>query len=184
MALNNKDRAILVGVFMKNGFQRFRERGYRWLLRGVAKRALAELAWLSLLPFALALHLLGYRRLFVHNEHIGHLAGDLDCFVKEQRLGLLPERRWFALGPGSRIANQHILANEHLLSCWQAHISVVTQPLACAVLDLMTRRYLARHDLSHYQATFFGTQDVYRVNRLWGERPPILTLSAEDEEWA
>jgi putative glycosyltransferase (TIGR04372 family) len=184
MAWSKKDRRVLLGVYLKILSHRFREGGYLWLLAGVVKRALTELAWLTLLPFALALHLLGYRRLFVHNEHIGHLAGDLDCFIKEQRLGLLPDRRWFALGAGSRITNQHIVANEHLLTYWRRHIPVVTAPLACAVLDIATKRYLARHDLSHYQARFFGTQDIYRVNRVWGDRPPILTLSAEDETWA
>jgi putative glycosyltransferase (TIGR04372 family) len=41
-----------------------------------------------------------------------------------------------------------------------------------------------RQDLSRYVSGYFGTQDIYRINRLWGDRPPILRLRTEDEAWA
>jgi putative glycosyltransferase (TIGR04372 family) len=184
MTYDTNARRALLGVFAMNIRDKFRKFGIGWLLSRISRRAIVELAWLVLLPFALILHLLGYRRLGVHSEHIGHLAADLDTFMKEKELGLLPRRRWFALGPGLRIANQHILANAHLFAYWRCHIPTVTAPLACAILDLMTRRGLARYDLSHYIAAIFGTQQIYRINRLWGDRPPILKLSEEDENFA
>jgi putative glycosyltransferase (TIGR04372 family) len=184
MAYDKNARHALLGVFAMNISDKFRKYGYGWLLSRISRRATVELAWLLLLPFALVLHLLGYRRLGVHGEHIGHLAADIDTFMKEKELGLLPHRRWFLLGPGLKIANQHILANEHLFAYWQGRIPTVTGPVACAILDLMTRRGLARHDLSHYIAAIFGTQQIYRINRLWSDRPPILELNEEDERFA
>jgi len=38
-------------------------------------------------------------------------------------------------------------------------------------------------DLSRYISGYFGTQDIYRINRLWGERAPILQLGEDDKIW-
>jgi len=69
---------------------RFRLHGWPWLLRGVARQIVGELLWMLFLPAGLLGHLFGYRRLIVRTEHIGHLAAEVDTFLKEQRWACCP----------------------------------------------------------------------------------------------
>lgn len=143
----------------------------------VIRRLLRELCWVGFLPAAAILHLCGVRRLAVRVEHIGHLAEEINTLLKEVQLGLLPKKRWFVLAPPEKVSNSH------LLDYWKRHVRVIQHPLACHLLLLLTHRYLAVSDVSRYTADYFRTQDIYRICRLWGNRPPILKLTSEDDEW-
>jgi putative glycosyltransferase (TIGR04372 family) len=156
---------------------RFKEGGWGWFFPGLARRCGLELLWMLFLPVGFFGHLLGYRRLYVQTWHIGHLAADVDTFLKEQRLGFLPERRWFMTAPAKRVANGHLLA------CWRGLLPVVSDPFWAFILELISKRWVMRKDLTRYVSGYFGTQEIYRVNRIWGARPPILALSNEDEAW-
>lgn len=157
---------------------RFRTYGWSWLLRGVARIFGSELLWMILLPAGLIGHLLGYRRLIVRTEHIGHLAAEVDTFLKELRLGRMPARRWFLTAPSNRVANQH------LLGYWRELVPVYSNRQATLLLELLSRRWWMREDLSRYVGGYFGSQDIYRINRLWDRRPPTLILRPKDEAWA
>lgn len=157
--------------------RRYRERGAAWLLPALARHAASELLWLAMLPLALAGHMLGYRRINVFVEHIGHLAVEPDCLLKEVRLGRIAPRRWLLLAPPGRVSNGH------LLQYWKPHLTVVTSPWLCTLLAIMSRRLLMTHDVSGYVARYFGRQQVYPVNAEWGARPPVLALTVEDESW-
>lgn len=154
--------------------------------RGLAKTVLLRLfsegatllLWILLLPATLLLHAMGYRRLTVITGRIGHLAAEVDCFLKARALGELPERRWFLLAPSGRVANPH------LLEYWKSHLQVVTNPLLCSALQAMSRWLLLRYDVSHYVLRLGATQEIYRLNALWGGRPPCLKLTPADTEWA
>lgn len=141
------------------------------------RRLFLEICWVCGLPVAGALHLSGVRRLAVKVEHIGHLAEEINTLLKEVNLGLLPKNHWFVLAP------PRLVSNSHLLDYWKQHVRVIQHPLACRVLLSLTRRYLAVSDVSRYTADYFRTQEIYRVCRLWRDRPPILKLTTEDEEW-
>ncbi|MFA5166926.1 MAG: TIGR04372 family glycosyltransferase [Candidatus Omnitrophota bacterium] len=156
---------------------RFKERGWGWFLSGLFRRCGLELLWLLSLPLGLLGHLLGYRRLYVQTWHVGHLAGDIDTFLKEERLGLLPKRRRFITAPAKRVANHH------LLRYWRAFVPIISNPGAVFALELISRRWLMRENLSRYISGYFGTQDIYRINRLWGKRAPVLQLSEKDKSW-
>lgn len=157
---------------------RLKTRGWGWFFSGLVRRCGLELLWLILLPLGVLGHLLGFRRLYAQTWHIGHLAADIDTFLKEERLGFLPAKRWFIVAP------QKLVANSHLLTYWNELIPVVSAPFWAFILDLASRRWLMRKDLSRYVSGYFGTQDIYRINRLWGDRPPVLSLRAEDNAWA
>jgi putative glycosyltransferase (TIGR04372 family) len=156
---------------------RFKGRGLAWFVTGFFRRCGLELLWLITLPFGLIGHLLGFRRLYAQIWHIGHLAADIDTFLKEQKLGLLPRRRRFITAP------LRCVANHHLLMYWRDLVPVISDPRTAFVLELISRRWLMREDLSRYVSGYFGTQDIYRINRLWGERAPILRLSEVDKIW-
>ena len=156
---------------------RFKERGMIWFLSGLFCRCGLELLWLLCLPLGFIGHLLGYRRLYAQTWHIGHLAADVDTFLKEERLGLLPKRHRFLTAPAGRVANHH------MLSYWREFLPIISDPWAAFTLELISRRWLMREDLSRYVSGYFGTQDIYRINRLWGVREPILQLSEVDRIW-
>lgn len=165
---------VLAAVVSK----KLKDEGAAALVRRVLRRGVRELGWLLCLPLAALLHLAGVRRLDVRVEHIGHLAEELNTLLKDVKLGQVRRDFWFVLAPPDKVSNQH------LLNYWAEHVRVVRQPLLCALLLNITRRRLAVTDLTHYTADYFGTQDIYRVCRMWGERPALLQLTAEDEAWA
>lgn len=176
--------------FLKNTFQGhhfFTRLNYEW--RRLSRDNLQGLAWklskklfsimlgILFLPFSLILHVAGYRRVTVFTDRIGHLAIEPDCLIKEQILGLIPKRKWFILAPPGRIAN------EHLLRYWEPFFLIFRGRITCFILASMSRWGLMRHDVSHYVLTTNKTQTAYRIYAQWGERPPLLSLTQEDEKW-
>lgn len=164
-----------LGVFLDNA----KRRGLgRVVTIRLLETGIAFLLWISLLPFTVLLHLFGYRRLTVITSRIGHLSAEIDCFLKAQALGELPNRKWFVLAPPDRVANNH------LLSYWQARLLVVSSPAACLLLGAMSRWLLMRYDVSHYVLRLNASQDIYRLNALWAGRPPQLKLNKSDVDWS
>lgn len=157
--------------------EQYRERGMLWVLSGLFARVGIEVLWLVTLPLAIIGHLLGVRCLRIHTEHVGHLAAEPDTLLKEVRLGRLPVRHWILLAHPQRIANAH------LLQYWGQHLTVVSDSRLRVMLDIMSRHFLMSQDISHYIAGYFGAQDIYPVNALWADRPPILSLSRDDDSW-
>ncbi|MBS1217280.1 MAG: hypothetical protein H6R21_413 [Proteobacteria bacterium] len=164
-----------LGVFIEGA----RQRG---LIKTVGRRLLSMVGglcvWVLLLPATLILHGLGYRRVTVITGRIGHLAAEVDCFLKAQALGELPHRKWFLLAPPRQVANAH------LMSYWRARLPVVTNRFACALLGAMSRWVLLRYNISHYVLQLRATQDIYRLNAQWGGRPPLLALTVQDRAWS
>jgi len=173
----NKRTLVLMTVSFSVFMNNFRKKGYSWLLERILFRSFQELGWIVLLPISMCLHIFGFRRLLIRIEHIGHLATELDTFNKERHLGLLPNKRFFLLAPLRKVSNVH------LLNYWRSHVYIITSDVGCIFFEILTKRFFLRHDVSHYISKFFNTQDIYRINQLWGERPPLLTLSHEDEIW-
>ena len=148
------------------------------VVRTVKHLALA-VGWLVFLPATLLLHIVGYRRLTVFVDRIGHLAAEPDCFLKKKALDELPAgRRWFMLAPPKRVANLH------LLSYWRPHIVTFSHPLPCLILGVMSRWFFLRLDISDYVLQLDRSQEYFRVCSDWGNRPPILTLTPDDKSWS
>lgn len=80
----------------------------------------------------MVLHFLGYRRVTVFTDRIGHLAIEPDCLLREQALNKIPKRRWFFIAPPRRIAN------EHLLSYWKSKLPVIENRYACFFLSSLS----------------------------------------------
>src|SRR5689334_12161346 len=83
---------------------------------------LAFCAWIILLPLSILMHVLGYRRLTVITQHIGHLAAEVDSLLKDQELGIVKRRRWLLLAPSAQTANRH------LTEYWKKYLVVVENP--------------------------------------------------------
>jgi len=156
---------------------RFRQQGVKWVVGRLIKQLMMGVGWLVLLPVTLVLHLIGYRRVTVFTDRIGHLAAEIDCFLKEKALGRLPDHYWFVLAPPHRISNRA------LLEYWRPHIRILTSPWLCGLLSSMTWwRGLMTLDVSHYVLRLNSTAVYYEVCAEWGNRFPLLRLSQADHE--
>jgi putative glycosyltransferase (TIGR04372 family) len=111
------------------------------------------------------------------NVHrIGHLAGEVDCLVKEERLGLFPRMKALLLAPRGGVAN------EHLVAYWSQLARTVRTPWHCRLLAPVNRfRFVRmRDDMASYVAAVNRTAESMRIQKLWGQRPGVLQLTGED----
>ena len=143
----------------------------------IGGRVLMLALGLLLSPVALAMHVAGFRRLTFITDRIGHLAAEPDCFLKACALGELPGRRWFFLAPRQDVANVH------LLSYWEPLIPAVRNPIGCRAIAAMSSLGLMRYDTGRYILGLDKSQDIYHLNARWRGRPPVLSLTQEDERW-
>lgn len=159
-------------------WERIKQEGIARTAASLAALALAIGVWSVLLPVTVILHLAGLRRLTVIGGRIGHLAAEVDCFLKLKGLGeIRQDRRYFLAIPFDRVANTHLLAY------WREKLPVVSHPLIARLLEIMSRWVFMREDISSYVLSLDQSVDIFRVNAAWGRRPPILCLSDKDREW-
>lgn len=130
-----------------------------------------------LTPIAIFFHILGYRYVNVFTDRIGHLAIEPDCLLKEQKLLLIPPRKWILLAPPDRIAN------EHLLAYWNTEFKVIRSSVSCFLIKSMAFFGLMLHDVSSYARVQNRSQKSYQVFSQWGARPSLLILSNSDLAW-
>ncbi len=173
------DRGIRKTYLRRLAFEwrRIRQKSLVTLTGKAALKLLGFGVGLLMLPLTGLLHLAGYRHVRVFAERIGHLALEPDCLLKEQALGHIPERKWVVLAPRGRVAN------EHLLAYWEPHLRVVRNRAACFLIASQSRWGLMRYAIDHYALAIGEAQAAYRICAAWGDRPPLLRLSREDEAW-
>jgi putative glycosyltransferase (TIGR04372 family) len=177
MCMKFNHRIILLFTFWIVARKNFLDKGVVWAIKGIFKRLILEILWITLLPASTIGHVMGFRVLNVRVEHIGHLALEPDTLLKEYKLGILRQMRWILLAPPNKVAN------EHLLSYWIPFFKTVRSPYLCSILRIMSKHIFMREDVSRYISRFFEKQDIYEINAEWGERPPLISLSEDDDNW-
>ena len=155
-------------------------------IRGIRKHRLVHKAIsIALLPIELILSvplfLACIRALRITAPgRIGHLAAEPDIYLKVRLLGL---RRWnlgvIIIPPGSA-------ANECLLDYWSRHIKVIRYPFWSRILARLYRFPYLQYNVSRYTVAINDTAPYIAVQRAWGNRPALLTLTDEHrrEGWA
>jgi putative glycosyltransferase (TIGR04372 family) len=147
----------------------------------IIKKIVIKLAGLSvgilLIPLTLIFHILGYRYVNFFCDRIGHLAIEPDCLLKEQKLFLIPARKWILLAPPNRIAN------EHLLTYWEPEFIIIRSSAYCFLIKSMTYFGLMIHDVSSYARIQNKAQKSYQVFSKWGNRTSLLKLNNSDLTW-
>lgn len=162
---------------LKFNVNRISKYSFMQILQKICLKLIGILLWVVFLPITFLLHMLGFRRVNVFSERIGHLAMEPDCLIKEQELGRIIKRKWILTAPIKRTAN------EHLIKYWKEYFLIIQNPLACFFLESVARWGVASKNIKHYLRNISRTQDAYSINKLWGTRPPILKLTEEDNEW-
>jgi putative glycosyltransferase (TIGR04372 family) len=113
----------------------------------------------------------------VLSQHIGHLALEPDCYLKEVMVGLrAPARRTFLVCRRERVANAEILRY------WRRYFSVVlASPVTHDAFSALARRPGVGVDALGYVATLGETAKYPEIYRRYSGRPPLLTLSDADQ---
>lgn len=159
-------------------YARFLSEGFLWSLIEVVKRLINFVAYVLLLPGTLLLRFLGYRFLSINASRIGHLAGEVDCFIKLQSLGLIDVRYKYVVFSNSRICNKVF---------WdyvKKRIHAIDSPSLCKLLKLMTLGPGVNFDISSYILSINQPAKYYDVCRLWADREPVFELEKEHFEVA
>lgn len=107
-------------------------------------------------------------------NRIGHLLAEPDCFIKEQQLGLRSKCRAVML------ASERDVPNKAILEYWSKYFWVVTSRHWVKLLRPFTRNRMTKADVSNYVFAINETATFPTVQRLWGNRRPLLQITAED----
>lgn len=158
-------------------WRRIQQQSPAALASKLSSRFLGLTIWLVLLPLTVVLHVVGFRRVTIFTDRIGHLSLEPDCLLKEESLGLIPKRRWFVLAPPERVANKH------LLNYWKPLIRIYENKTICFILASMSCWRLMSYDISRYILVNNKAPTAYQIYSLWGDRASLLTLTEEDIEW-
>lgn len=143
----------------------------------IVRKTISILLAIVLLPFSIILYFAGFRRLLIFTDRIGHLAIEPDTLVKAKELGLIKPQRWFVL------AAKHRVSNQHLLQYWEKYFSVYRSTLSCFFLNCLSLWPFMRYDVSHFINNNQSSQLAYEINKLWGKRQPVLSLTNEDKRF-
>ncbi|MBM3347766.1 MAG: TIGR04372 family glycosyltransferase [Betaproteobacteria bacterium] len=144
-----------------------------------ARNASVIAAAVLLAPASALLYITRIRFLrIVAISRIGHLAGDVQSFVKSRMLGKTTVDAVLVSPPGAA-------ANECLVDYWHEHVRVVRSPVLARLCTQLARFPWLVHEAR--VLSFDETAPYIAVQREWGHRPPLLGLTDEHrhrgEEW-
>ena len=160
--------------------QKVRERGVIWCLGAAISQSFLVLFWGSIRTATFPLVLLGVRIVRINSDRIGHLALELDTYVKEGILGMRPSYKEVVLVPSDTVANRH------LLDYWRKHLRILTSPILCRVLGRLSRRTLLGVSCSQYAGIVNGTARYAAIQAEYDTGPPLVATSEAYRErgWA
>lgn len=106
-------------------------------------------------------------------DRIGHLMGELDCVMKEERLLHHASPRRPLL-----LARRDQLANLSAVRSWRPHMDIVESPWLVQMLERVADDPVIRFRdaMRPYFTAIDETATVYSILREWGDRPPLLEL--------
>ena len=104
-------------------------------------------------------------------DRIGHLAIEPDCYLKDIELGRVEPIRRILL-----IRNPP--ANPCLLDYWRPFFPVMSNRLLATLLQPLKKHPAVWHDVWRYAVRSRATAECYATYAAWGDRPPILKLTA------
>lgn len=135
------------------------------VLRGI-------LAW----PIVGIFAVLGVRFALVSNPgRIGHMAAEIDCFLKERELGLIPHEKPILLLDRKRAGNKA------LLDVYKAYFTVFDKSWQRHLLAELTKIDALRYSLGRPILGFGECARYAQVLALWGDRPPAVRLPNDIE---
>jgi len=123
---------------------------------------------------AFVLRCLNFRVLPVYVSRIGHLALEVDCYLKEEELRLHPRYTAVLCAPAGGVANRR------LLDYWSSYVRVISSPWILSVLKPITSQKILQFDVHRYASVINDTAAFPSIQKQWGDRPPLLSLKPDD----
>ena len=123
---------------------------------------------------AFVLRYLNVRVLPVYVSRIGHLAIEVDCYLKEERLGLHPRYKAVLCAPADGVANCR------LIDYWSSYVRVIKSPWVLYVLKPITSQKILQFDVHKYGSVINDTAIYSLIQKKWADRPPLLSLKPDD----
>ena len=158
-------------------YLRYCEEGFIWTIKEILCRLIIFYIYLILFPVTLALRVYGYRCITVNISRIGHLAGEVDCFLKLQTLGFIEMKyKYFMLSNST-------VCNNVFLDYIKKKIVVVDHPVLSILLRFMSIGPGIKFDISSYLLSISKAAKYYEVCRQWGNRPPIFLLEEQHKKY-
>ncbi|MEM9139151.1 MAG: TIGR04372 family glycosyltransferase, partial [Pseudomonadota bacterium] len=106
---------------------------------------------------------------------IGHMCAEMDAFLKERALGLIPPVTPVLLLERRRAANPA------LLDIFRGHVTVWDKRWQKLLFGGLTKFDAVRYPLGRPVVGLGEAARYYQINQLWGDRPPVFTLPADLE---
>ena len=125
---------------------------------------------------------LGFRILRVPCvDRIGHLALDLDSYLKENRLLNRRVRPIYLWGEAGS-SRSGVPANPALMGYWRKYIRIVPPGPLQRFLAAVRDRGGAVDDLADYAFNITVAARAYEIQGRWNGQPPLLSLTSQDRE--
>ena len=127
-------------------------------------------------PIAAAFKMLSIKTPHFYVDRIGHLLVDPDSFLKEYYLlnGSFP--RCLLIAPKSL---EGLPINQSILDYWKKYFIVIQNPILARIFLPLCFHPLLKSE-EKYAATQHDTSSIYEINNKWGDRGPLLKITAQD----
>lgn len=136
---------------------------FRWM------RRVLRLIFLG--PIAGLMAACGLRFIIISNpDRIGHLAGEVDCFLKERALGLIPHTNPVLL------LRRKKAANTALLDLYKGQLTVWDRTWQRVLFSQFARFEMLRVPLGRPVVALKESAYHSQITALWNDRPPLVQL--------
>lgn len=166
-----RDFKNFLDVLLFNNSERFIRPFVQWI-----KVLLQLCVNITYTPFAGMFWLLNIKFPDFYLKRIGHLMEEPDCFLKEHLLNNDRIPRSIMLAPKNNTANQAAVRY------WSKYFIVIENPLLTNFLKPLQVHPWTKFKTDRYVVAMYKTADIYRINAMWGTRPPLLKLKPSDIE--
>src|SRR5262249_12966616 len=109
-------------------------------------------------------------------SRVGHLAIEVDCFLKEGRVRRRPRYR------GVIICPTHVAANRCLLSYFARHLRVISSPWLCGLAAPLRSLPSLQYSSYSYCTAMYETASYAAIQAANAHLPPLLTLTPDHAE--
>lgn len=129
-------------------------------------------------PLALLLRFFKIRFIPFGVDMIGHLAGEPDCYLKEQMLkGEKNKYIEIILAPNNKVVNMH------LLNYWDKYFYIVKTPILCKILKPLSENILIKHNIMDLFYHPHATGKPIRCYDIYSKyTEPVIKISEKDIE--
>jgi putative glycosyltransferase (TIGR04372 family) len=158
-------------------YLRIQQESYLWTLNKIFHKSIPFVIYTILIPLILILKIKKIKIVPILTSRIGHLAGEADCFIKLNKLGLIDSKYKYYL-----IKDENKICNLILFGYISDHFKVVSNKFYVFLLKFMVIGPGIKHNISDYILSIQTRSRYYEVNNLWNNKNPVFNLNKDHIE--